>query len=526
MDDVGGGAVTPWDGAPRPPRRWQAEALPLVVGAMRRRAPSLISATPRSGKSVLLAEVAWVALPRLAGRAVVVVTPKDRLVNDLHNTFAERLGAQHVGKYYGRKKQPTRDVIICCNDSLPRLHLDLASRGRKVALLMLDEAHRSQADGVLSTVRAMAPPALLGCTGTPYRSKKGEVLELFHEVVVEYGLLDAIRDGAVVPPRIVRIEGYDTDRIDEATLALMEQHARGVGPGVVSAWDIPDAERYAEWLGERGWRALPIHSRQSPEEQARRIGSLWTGETDCLVHVSLLSEGVTLPGLRWIAIRRNVGASVRWIQESMRVLGALDEPDRWGPKTEGIIIDPWLVSGRFGWSTPAAIYGSLVEMAEAEQREGGAKHSDREPTAEEATALDLLVSYLDDLRQQLLSAGILEPPKYDRGGWCLAAVTERQVEAIKGASKQTRHIPDEHRDAIKALVKVPYALTRGQAADLLDVLYGGARWARPRIDVEAGVYPNMVQWDARLVRVQVPDHEAILAAGRGGRKMAPAGEGA
>lgn len=512
-------AIVPWAEASRPPRRWQAEALPLIVDAMRRRVPALISATPRSGKSILLAEIAAVALPRLAGRVIVVVSPKERLVNDLHATFAERLGSKRVGKYYGRKKQPDRDVIICCNNSLPNLHLDLASRGRTVALLMLDEAHRSQTDNVIATVRSMAPPALLGCTGTPYRSREGEVLELFHEVVVEYGLVQAIADGAVVPPRVERIKGFEKSKINEATLQLMEMHARGRGPGVVSAWSIPDAEDYAVWLGERGWRALAIHSRQSPEEQDRRIASLWTGESDCLVHVSLLSEGVTLPGLRWIAIRRNVGASVRWIQESMRVLGTLDEPDQWGPKTEGIILDPWLVSGRFGWNTPAAIYGSLVEMVEAEEKEKGAKRGESEPTDEEAVALDALLACAGDMYDQLVVAGIAEPMTVAPGGWELAKPTERQVQAIKDASRLTRHIPDDYRPTFRQLVKVPYAIPRGAMTRILLILWGGRKWAAPQIDIERGVYPNQVQWDARLVHLDVPDHETILAAGRGGRKM-------
>ena len=108
-----------------------------------------------------------------------------------------------------------------------------------------------------------------------------------------------------------------------------------------------------------------------------------------------------------------------------------------------------------------------------------------------------------------------------RGGWALADVSLKQVEAIKGASKLTRHVPEEHRKAIKTLAGVPYALTRGDAADLLDVLYGGARWARPQIDTERGIYPNQIQWDASAVKVAAPGHDELLAAGRGGRKSAP-----
>ena len=111
-------------------------------------------------------------------------------------------------------------------------------------------------------------------------------------------------------------------------------------------------------------------------------------------------------------------------------------------------------------------------------------------------------------------------PKYPPGGWQLAGVSEKQVQAVKDASSLTRHVPGQCRPPIKQLVKVPWALTRGQAAMLLDVLFGGRRWAAPQIDVEAGVYPSQVQWDPELVEgIDQPDHETVLAAGRGGRKM-------
>ena len=160
-------------------------------------------------------------------------------------------------------------------------------------------------------------------------------------------------------------------------------------------------------------------------------------------------------------------------------------------------------------------------MEDAEEKENAAERSRREPTEQEAVALDLLIAYLLDVHRRLMAAGIVAESEYPPGGWQLAYVSEKQVQAIKAHGNLTRHVPGQCRDPIKALVKVPWALNRGQAAMLLDVLFGGRRWAAPKIDVEAGIYPNQVQWNARLVDSPAPDHETILAAGRGGRKMEP-----
>ena len=521
MDDVGGGAVTPWDGAPRPPRRWQAEALPVVVDAMRRRVRGLVTATMGAGKSVLQAELCHLAQAKLGDRVIVCTVPREALVRQLAATIGERVGEKRVGQFYGRKKQAGRSVIVACNASVPNLMLELAARQRRVALLIADEAHSTEGAVLRECIPQLDPVCVVGFTATPFRSVPSETVSLFDQVLYRYPITDAVADGVLVPMRHVRVEGTpDMLELDQVCLDMMREHARG--PGIVSSRDIADAEGYAAWLTDQGWSAQAIHSRHSQAERDQRLADLQAGRVRCLVHVSLLAEGVDFPWLRWLCLRRPVGARVRFLQELGRVLRTHPGSD----KVDGVVLDPHLLLGRHGKKlmTVEAIGKALQEAADAEVQERGTR-GPREPTDEEAVALDILAAFLDDFHEGLLSAGIIPPPKYPPGGWELADVTERQVELIKQSSRFPRHIPDEYRDPFKSMVKIPYAWTRGQASKIIDALLGGARHVRPRIDVEAGIYPNMVQWDARLVRVQIPNHEAILAAGRGGRKMAPAGEG-
>jgi len=82
------------------------------------------------------------------------------------------------------------------------------------------------------------------------------------------------------------------------------------------------------------------------------------------------------------------------------------------------------------------------------------------PLAIDCVALDLLIAYLLDVHRRLMAAGIVGEPKYAPGGWQLADVSEKQVQAIKNAGKLTRHVPGQCRPPIKQLVKVPWALTR------------------------------------------------------------------
>lgn len=509
-----------WIGAPYAPRAWQAAALPVIIGALQDGRRGIVSAVMGAGKSVLQTALVSAALPKLGDRVVVVTVPRQALVRQLAATMRGWLGADVVGVFYGKKKQPGRAVVVACNASLPKLWAALQAQGRRVALMVCDEAHGTQGAQLRATIPEMRPASLVGFTATPFRSVPSETIELFDAVIYRYTMADAQADGVLVPMRHERVEGAAAGDLDETCLAMMQEHARG--PGIVSATSIDDAEQYAAWLTAHGFEALAIHSRHSEQERERRLSALQAGDVRALVHVSLLAEGVDFPWLRWLCLRRNVQARVRFLQEVGRVLRVDAEPDpALGPKVEGVVLDPNLLLGRHGLITVEAIGKALEEAAEAEAEDGRKQGSNKQPTEAEAVALDVLRAYLGDVRRGLELAGIVKPSDLSGGGWRLAEASERQIEALKRAAKLTRHVPAEHRGALRQLVAVPYALTRGDVSDLLDVLYGGSRWARPFVDVERRIYSNSIQWDAGAVLVTAPSHGECLAAGRGGRKLAP-----
>jgi hypothetical protein len=93
-------------------------------------------------------------------------------------------------------------------------------------------------------------------------------------------------------------------------------------------------------------------------------------------------------------------------------------------------------------------------------------------------------------------------------------VTQGQVDQIRKSTRLTRHIPPEYREGIRPLVRVPWALTRGQASVLLDILLGGARWAREearRLEQAGGVEVEWfrLQWPADAIELPPFDGEAV-----------------
>lgn len=488
-----------WNGAPWSPRAWQRDALPVIIENLKAGRRGIVSATMGSGKSILQTALVAAALPKAGDRAIVVTAPRQALVGQLAETMRTWVGADTVGTFYADKKQADRPVVIACNASVTKLREQLEADGRRVALLICDEAHGTQGATLQDEIPKLDPAALVGFTATPFRSAPRESLELFDDVFVRYTITDAVADGVLVPMRHERFKGFDPDTVDETCLAMMKEH--GHGPGIVSAKSIEDADSFAAWLTDRWFDAESIHSRHSRKQRADKLERLRTGEIRALVHVSLLSEGVDLPWLRWLCLRRNVRARVRFLQEIGRVFRV--DPDTsspWGEKTEGVVLDPHLLLGRHGLVNLEAIGKALEEAADADAEEGKRKPDKNaaEPTEEEVVALDELRVFLAELHSALTDRGLIKPSaRYRTGyqGWRLAEISPKQVKSIAAASWATKHVPSRYRKTVAQLVRVPWALNKGDASDLLDVLWGGSRWARQYVDPSRGRYANHVQWD-------------------------------
>jgi len=497
--------VRAWEGCDRAPRAWQAAALPVIVRALREGRRGLVSATPGAGKSVLQAEIARLATPRLDrdGGCVVFSVPSEKLVTQLAGTLRDRVG-DRVGVYYGKRRELGADVLVLSMRSAGRFVEETA--GRPVRLLCCDEAHKTETGPFLAAVDAMAPEKVAGFTGTPFRSAPTETIRLFDEVLVRYTFEQAVADGVLVPPDVRWVEGRQVLDVDAEMIRMMGDVS---GPGVVDAVDIADADAFALRLVAEGWRAESIHSGHSDEEQARKLADLEAGRLAVLVHVNLLAEGVDFPWLMWLGLRRNIGARVRFLQYVGRVLRAHPGKDR------GVILDPRCLLGRHGWTTAEAIGAALDTVAEAEVVDRPV--SDREPDEALSVALAGLLDGLQAIHDGLRTRGLVEPARV--GDWQIAGVTERQVEALIKARKLTRHVPADVRPIARALARVPWALSRGEASALMDVLYAGVRFAHERVRQGDNRPPYMISWPAEWIRADV-DTGAASAVERWGDRVA------
>lgn len=482
------------------PRRWQAECLSVVVQALNGGRRGVVSAIMGAGKTKMCAAIVATQIEAAGSRALVVAVPSQNLVKQTVEVFRDLLPCS-VGAFYADVKEPRADVVVVCYPSMGALAAELARSGRGVWLCIVDEVHRSEAAGMKASLPALRASRVVGFTATPYRSLPEESLSLWDEVVYRYTLEDALRDGVLVPFRHVRWDGQGDSDADTVVLDMVR---RMRGPGIVSALHIQDAEDYAVYLRESGVPAEAIHSRQSEARRAELLDMLRTGRLSCLVHVALLAEGVDMPWLRWLALRRPVQARVRFLQELGRVLRA-DVG-----KVEAHVLDPHDLLTVHGLQTAEAIGDAMRRAAEAEEaKQEGKKKAERKMP--EAVAVAVLLGHLADLTVAARDAGLLPAePKVSPGRWRDQRPSEKQAETCRKCAGMAARLPAEHSKPIGRLMAHPYALTRGQVADLLTLVFGTHEWRQAKA-AEVGTKPWFIRWPRMDVEPAADLDEAIRA---------------
>ena len=454
-------------------RSWQAAALPIAIEALKSKKRPIIAAFMGAGKSVLIAELIRRSREQ-PGRGVVVLAPRTALVEQLSATFGKVLGTENVGQWWEARKQADRRVVVATYQSLPTLVSGWKSMGRSCSLLVCDEAHRTEADAILDAVAALeglAPErwlARIGVTATPFRSSKKQTLSLWDSVAFRYSYADAVRDGVVVPHRVIGWDGkgseMETDKICTELLLRAD-----CWPALASAKTIVDAESFAVYLTNQGIPSAAIHSQLSGPLQKARIDALKTGALRCLVHVSMLSEGSDFPWLRTLLLRRPVGAKVRFVQEVGRVLRVDPENPE---KVDGLILDPFDLFGDHGLKHPEAL-GRMLDVEDPavdKEEEEGDPDKEREEKKRPAVRKTAVYVWLWNLCTSLEEHGLDLTLNANREALC----TPKQVETIEGYAKVLRYFPaDKGKDRIRTWIKekrLPH-LTRREAGMLISFIF-------------------------------------------------------
>lgn len=443
----------------------QREAVQRVVSHLQSHPDisGIVRAVMGSGKSAVIAAICK-AIKLSKGEHVVVTTPSRMLVNQLYRTVShwmprEVFGPRTVGKFFSAEKAWNTPVIVCCAPSAEKLGAILQEHKRRVVCCIDDEAHGTECERLHRAHEALAADVVIGFTATPFRASDKERLSIFKTLLYNYGPSEAIRDKIVVPWRVVGYHNAAPKLRDEACIDLIRD---AEGPGLVNADSIDDATKYAERLNAEGIGAEPLHSKMRSTEQGVALAKLESGKLRTLVHVSMLAQGVDLPWLRWMCLRRPVTSRVRFAQEVGRSLRA------YPGKSEAVIYDPHDLFGAFHLEYSAVLGGEIEEKEKPSvDFEISKMNFAKNIPAVVRTTIEI---WLRQLSLAFDVTGISE--RWVGDSWRHKPASVPQLCAVRNRKGAVEKAPSEYQSVLAFAAEHCDELSRGACSDLIGILQG------------------------------------------------------
>jgi superfamily II DNA or RNA helicase len=196
-------------------------------------------------------------------------------------------------------------------------------------LLIIDESHHAPADTyreVIGHYRQNPNLKLFGCTATPDRHDKQALGEIFESVCFNYGLVDAINEGWLVPVKRqylavvvdfadVRYTLGDFNGKDLKELLsqgnILEQIASdtiqyaGNRRTLVFSDSVENAEHITEVFNRHAIGSARIVTGETPKDERRKlIAAYRSGGFQFLINVGVATEGFDVPEIACVVLAR------------------------------------------------------------------------------------------------------------------------------------------------------------------------------------------------------------------------------
>lgn len=311
----------------------------------------MLQSVTGSGKTEMFIASAmeWVA----DGGYVIVLAPKQELVRQTAKRVARAMRAMGLDgslvgmQMHGEEPLPGQKIIVSTFNSAHKL----PELGR--LMVIIDEAHRSGSAMVVDALTALAPERLLGVTATPMRSGGKLLGDIYQFMVTALEYERGFEDGYLVRPRYLVPSQHDVDALREMKKQFREMAKSAAGrdditdaaaenwlmePGIIGgivshinqyASDrsgiaftptIKSASALADELRGAGYTAEMICAKTPKSERKVMLERFASGDTQWLVNVDVLTEGVDVPSCGAVVVARPTKSPVRWIQMAGRAL--------------------------------------------------------------------------------------------------------------------------------------------------------------------------------------------------------------
>jgi superfamily II DNA or RNA helicase len=387
-------------------RPYQLQASQAIMASWQQYDTALAVMPTGTGKTVLFSDVIRRVFPRkalvLAHRAELIHQAKDKIQRVTGYRVEVEMAALRADLHAGLFASPQ---VIVSSIQTQAAGGDGGGRMAKFdpmmfGVLIIDESHHATAKSyrrVIDYYRQNPRLKVLGVTATPDRADEEALGQVFEHVAFDYEILDAIRDGWLVPidQQTVEIEGLDFSNIrttagalngaDLAAVMEAEKPLHGIADAtmhiagdrrtLVFAASVHQAEMLSDIFnrhkpGCSGW----VCGKTDKVERARTLADFAGGKLQYVVNVGVLTEGFDDPGVELVVMGRPTKSRALYAQMCGRALrplpGVVDEVDdspehrraaiATSPKPSCLIVDFSGNAGRHKLVSTADILGGNV----------------------------------------------------------------------------------------------------------------------------------------------------------------------
>lgn len=229
---------------------------------------------------------------------VIFAAHLDALVGD---TAARLPGAGIIAPW--ATPRPEARVQVCSLGTL-------TARGTRppASLVVLDEAHRSEAPTVSAILASYPGARLLGLTATPQRGDGRPLGATWERLVLGPSVASLTAMGALVPADLRCPPRGRGDVVAELQRLVPGWRA------LVFAEDTTEARATAARLRAAGYRVAEVYGETSRSEREETRARLRAGELDALVNVAVAVEGWDEPSVDVVALDAPFGTVGRFLQ--------------------------------------------------------------------------------------------------------------------------------------------------------------------------------------------------------------------
>src|SRR4030066_468861 len=272
---------------------------------------------------------------------IIITGDNYNSIGDLYKEQEIRINVFNISKISSEMRSGKLPRIKRLSEYLGDSYFNYLSNLDDLVLLM-DESHHYRADRGMEVINELNPILGLELTATPQVERSGGAVK-FKNVVYEYSLAKAIRDGFVKEPAVAtrrdfdptkysadeldRIKLEDGIRIHEDTKVALDIYARdnrvkAVKPFVLNvAQDTTHAGKLKHLINSNAFfegyyadKVMEIHSSQTGTEKEENVAKMISLEKpenkiEIVIHVNMLKEGWDVTNLYTIIPLRTAAST-------------------------------------------------------------------------------------------------------------------------------------------------------------------------------------------------------------------------